>query len=242
MAVRNEPKLGILMLQGKMAQVPGCMACEDTFPYPVVRRVVEGSSTPFTAEEAEAMLPLYVKTTRELEREGISVITANCGLIALMQQELAASVTVPVVTSSLVIVPTVYRMLGPGKKVGILTFFTDAVGERNYKACGWSSSEIPVVLGGVGGHASWLQFLRTKEVDDDLHARLAADLITTARGMLAQHPEIGAFVAECTMVPAAVQELRAELNMPVYDVLTVLDWTMSGYLRPAAARKQALSN
>ena len=39
----DRPPLGILMLEGKMADVPGCMACEATFPYPVVRKVVRGS-------------------------------------------------------------------------------------------------------------------------------------------------------------------------------------------------------
>jgi len=37
------------------------------------------------------------------------------------------------------------------------------------------------------------------------------------------------------MVPAVLDELRPELNVPVYDVLTLLDWTMSGFGRPAGA-------
>lgn len=228
--------LGILMLEGKMADVPGCMACEATFPYPVIRKTVRGSRTPLSIEEAEAMLPLYAQTARELEAEGVGAITANCGLIALLQEELAAAVRVPVVTSALLLVPTLHRLL-PGRRLGILTFFTEAVGERSYRASGWSSEEIPVVLGGVGERESWLEFLRTKEVTPELQRRLEDDLAEVAGEMLAAHPDLGAFVSECTMLPAAISALRERVPVPVFDLLSLLDLMMAGHWRPAAAKR-----
>lgn len=228
------PALGILMLEGKMADVPGCMACAATFPYPVVRMVVPGSRTPLSADEAWAMLPLYVAAARELERAGVSVITANCGLIALMQRELAAAVRVPVVTSALLLVPTLSRMAG-GRRIGILTFFTHAVGERNFAAAGWSGADIAVAVGGVGERASWLEFLRTKEVPPELRDRLTADLLEVVRGMLAEHPDIAAFVSECTMLPACLPAVREAVGLPIHDVLTALDFAMTGTWRPAKA-------
>lgn len=225
------PTLGILQLEGKMAQVPGCMAYPRTFPYPVVCKVVEGSSTPRSRDQAEAMLPLYIKAAQDLEQSGVSVITANCGLIALMQQELGAAVSVPVVTSALLMVPLVHRMLSPGSKVGILTFFTSAVQEENYRATGWSSRDVPVVLAGVSQYRSWLEFLETKEVGPALDAQLRVDLVATVRGMVNDDPEIGAFVSECTMLPAALQAVRDEFRLPVYDILGLLDWAVSGHLR-----------
>ena len=232
------PPLGILMLEGKMADVPGCMACEATFPYPVVRKVVRGSKTPLSAEEAWAMLPLYIEAARELEQEGVAAITANCGLIALMQKELAATVRVPVVTSALLMVPDLHRLIG-GRRIGILTFFTHAVGERNYNASGWSSHGIPIALGGVGQFESWLTFLRTKEVPPELRTQMTANLLSVVRGMLAQYPDIGAFVSECTMLPACLQAVREQVGLPVYDVLTQLDLAMSGSFRPADANTLA---
>jgi hypothetical protein len=230
--------LGILMLAGKMADVPGCMACDATFSYPVVRKVVPGSRTPLSAEEARAMLPLYVAAARELAREGVAAITANCGLIALLQRELAAAVEVPVVTSALLLVPAIHRWIG-GRRVGILTFFTSAVGEANYRASGWSERELPVALDGVGEHESWREFLRTKEVPAALRARLTADLLAVVHRLRARHPDVGALVSECTMLPACLQAVRAAVNLPVYDILTALDLAMAGSFRPAAARAEA---
>lgn len=217
-----------------MADVPGCMASAETFPYPVIRHVVRGSRTPRSQEEAEAMLPLYVAAARELEAEGATVITANCGLIALLQNELAAAVRVPVVTSSLTMVPAIRKLVGE-RPVGVLTFFTSAVGERNFRASGWSSADIPVVLGGVGEHASWLEFLETKEVTPRLRERMRADLLAVVEDMLAREPELGAIVCECTMLPAVLDDVRAGVPVPIFDILTALDWAVSGFERPAAA-------
>ncbi|HEX4701682.1 MAG TPA: aspartate/glutamate racemase family protein [Pseudonocardiaceae bacterium] len=224
--------LGILMLQGKMADVPGCMASEATWPYPVRRMIVEGATTPRTQEDAEALLPLYVDAARELAKEGVKVITANCGLMALVQPQVAAAVRVPVVLSSLVAVPTVARMIAPGRRIGVLTFFTDAVGERNFNACGWSSEDFPVSVAGVGECKSWLKFLETKEVDADLHETMREDLRQVIHEFLSREPDIGALVSECTMLPAVLDELRPDLPVPLFDILTVLDWAVySGFGR-----------
>jgi len=227
-------QLGILTLAGKMADVPGCMACLDTFPYPVLRHVVSGSATPFDQASAVAMLPAYVEAARELEQAGVDAITANCGLIAMIQQELSAAVRVPVVTSALLMVPQVSRMVG-GRPVGVLTFFADAVDERNFQACGWSAKEYPVVVRGVGSHESWLRFLRDKEISDFDRPALRYDLARTLTELT--DAGVAAIVCECTMLPAVLDELRSDLRVPVYDILTLLDWTMSGFARqPGAGR------
>src|SRR5882672_10383777 len=97
-----EARLGILMLEGKMAAVPGCMAGPATFPYPVLRRVVRGSRPPASPADVDALAPLYLAAARELEREGVSALTENCnGLMVLLQDRLAAAVSIPVVTSAL---------------------------------------------------------------------------------------------------------------------------------------------
>jgi hypothetical protein len=94
-------------------------------------------------------------------------------------------------------------------------------------------------LGGVGDSESWNTFLRTKEVPDDLRVRLTADLLAVVRGMLAEHPDIGAFVSECTMLPACLQAVREQVTVPIYDILTQLDLAMSGSFRPADPVKAA---
>lgn len=228
-------KLGILMLDGKMADVPGCMASAATFPYPVVRHVVPGARPPGSAADVEALLPRYLDAARELEREGVSVLTENCnGLMVLLQDRLAAAVSVPVITSALLMVPQIHRMM-PARRIGILAFHPDSVHEQVYNACGWSEKEIPVAVGGVAGSEAWQEFLRTKEIPpppDTLRPRLEGDLVAAGRKMVEEHPDLGAFVCECTLMPPANQALRDALRLPVYDILNLLDLAMRGLYRP----------
>ena len=235
----RQATLGVLMLDGKMADVPGLMKNEETFPYPVRRMTVPGAKTPFTPEDAEALLPLYVTAAQELENLGVSVITANCGLMALVQQEAAAAVRIPVVLSSLVAVPAIARMIAPGRRIGVLTFFDAAIGERNFAACGWSSDEYPVSVAGVGHCDSWRQFLETKEIDAELRPRLREDLRAVIGDLLRGEPDIGALVSECTMLPAVLPDLRPELPVPVFDILTVLDWAVSAFERRVGPQQEA---
>lgn len=234
-----DARLGILMLDGKMADVAGCMASDATFPYPVLRRVVPGARPPGSAADAEALLPRYLDAARDLEREGISVLTENCnGLMVLLQDRLAAAVSVPVITSALLMVPQIHRMM-PERRIGILAFHPESVGEPVYNACGWSAREIPVAVGGVSGSEAWHEFLRTKEIPDRLRPRLEADLVAVGRRMVEEHPDLGAFVCECTLMPPANQALRDALRLPVYDILNLLDLAMRGRFRPPDSRAAA---
>jgi Asp/Glu/Hydantoin racemase len=228
--------LGILMLEGKMADVPGCMASDATFPYPVMRRTVAGSRPPAGRRDAEAMLPLYVAAARELAAAGAAVITDNCnGAMVWLQDRLAAAVQVPVITSALLLVPLVHRLL-PARRIGILTFDEAAVDDEICRACGFDRGELPLAVGGVAGCASWQEFLRRKQIRRPLRPRLLADLVAAGRALVRSHPDVGAFVVECTLLPPASQELRDALGLPVFDVLTCLDLAMAGRSRPAEAR------
>jgi hypothetical protein len=231
--------LGILMLDGKMADVPGCMAAAATFPYPVIRRVVPGARPPGSPADVEALLPLYLDAARALEKEGVSVLTENCnGLMVLLQDRLAAAVSVPVVTSALLMVPQIHRMM-PARRIGILAFHPESVHETVYNACGWSEHQIPVAVGGVAGSEAWQEFLCTKEIPpppDTLRPRLEGDLIAVGKRMLDEHPDLGAFVCECTLMPPANQALREALGLPVYDILNLLDLAMRGLFRPPASQ------
>jgi hypothetical protein len=205
----------------------------------VVRRVVPGARPPASPAAAEALLPSYLAAARELEREGVAVLTENCnGLVALLQPRLAAALSVPVITSALLMVPQVHRML-PSRRIGILAFDAGAVGEEVYAACGWSAREIPVAVGAVAHSDAWQEFLRTKEIPDRLRPRLEADLVAVGRRMVAENPDLGAFVCECTLLPPACQALRDALGLPVFDILNLLDLAMRGRFRPPAAGSAA---
>ncbi len=229
----REPFLGILLLDGNMAKIPGAIATPLSFPYPVVHRTVKGATGPGSQEAAMAMEADYVAAAKQLEAEGAIAITENCnGRMIHLQRAMSNAVNVPVAMSPLLWVPTLHRLM-PDKRIGILTFFAPDLGEWHYQECGWSENDIPITVEGIGECESWLEFLRTKELTPEREAAMAADLIGAAQKILDAHDDVGAFICECTLLPPCSQAVRNELRLPVYDGLTLLDFLMGGRLRPA---------
>ena len=114
--------VGILMLDTQFPRIPGDMGNATTFPFPVRYHRVQGASPELVVRKgSRELLPAFIEGAKFLEREGVQAITTNCGFLAKFQRELTAAVTVPVFTSSLMLVPMVHRMLPPGKAVGVLT-------------------------------------------------------------------------------------------------------------------------
>ena len=150
--------IGILMLDTSFPRPPGDIGNATTFDFPVRYRIVRGASPQrVVIEQDPALLEPFVQGARELQQEGVRAITTSCGFLALFQREMAASVDVPLFTSSLMQMPVVYRMLRPDQKIGVLTANSHHLTPRVLEAVGASdvpyvvsgSQETPVLLPGV---------------------------------------------------------------------------------------------
>ena len=126
--------VGILMLEARFPRIPGDMGNALTWPFPVHYKVVRDASPDRVVRRgAEGLLEVFIAAARELEADGVDGITTNCGFLALMQEELAAAVSVPVVTSSLMQVEQVNRVLPKGRRAGILTISGSSLTEAHLR-------------------------------------------------------------------------------------------------------------
>ena len=115
-------RLGILMLEARFPRIPGDMGNAGTWPFPVLYKVVSGASPQrVVREQAAGPAARFLAAARELAALGADGITTNCGFLSLYQKELAAAVSVPVATSSLMQVPMIQSTLPAGKRVGVIT-------------------------------------------------------------------------------------------------------------------------
>src|SRR5262249_56015013 len=104
--------VGILMLDTQFPRIPGDMGNAATFPFPVRYQRVTGASPDLVVRKGAAgLLPAFVESARQLEHEGVGAITTNCGFLVKYQREIASSVTVPVFTSSLLLLPLLPPLL-----------------------------------------------------------------------------------------------------------------------------------
>ena len=77
-------RLGILMLEARFPRIPGDMGNAETWPFPVLYRVVRGASPDrVVVRGAEGLLDAFIEAARELVAIGADGITTNCGFLSV---------------------------------------------------------------------------------------------------------------------------------------------------------------
>jgi len=221
--------VGILMLETRFPRIPGDIGHAATWPFPVLYKVVRGATgervtTAKPNDRSTGLLGAFLAAAAELVQDGADGITTSCGFLSIYQRELAAHCGVPVAASALLQIPFAERLLPPGRRVGVLTFSASQLGPDHLAAAG-AAPDTPVV-GTEHGSEFWRVMAHGEMTLDIPAAR--KDILAAGDKLLAEHPEIGAIVLECTnMVPFA-RALHLRLGMPIYDIYSFVSWFHAG--------------
>lgn len=218
-----EKTLGILMLDTKFPRIPGDVGNPETFDYPIHKLIVEGANPQSVVMKADpSLLEPFTRAAKQLEAEGVSAITTSCGFLAMFQKEVAAAVNIPVFCSSLLQGGFVSDQLPEGKILGILTANSEKLTERHFKGVGIDRVE-KVVYGMQGTHFYHI-FV---DNNTDLNFELAQqEMVDQAKKMVAEHPNVGAIVFECTNMPPYAKAVQEATGLPVYDITTLANYVM----------------
>lgn len=221
--------VGILMLDARFPRIPGDVGNAQTWPFPVLYRIVRNASPDRVVRGgAQGMLDDFIAAARDLVADGADGITTNCGFLALYQAELAAAVPVPVLSSSLMQVEMVNRTLPAGKRAGILTISASSLtGAHLAGANVPAGTPIGTTEGGKEFTSAILD--NAEQMDIDL-AR--ADNVAAARALQAAHPDLGAIVLECTNMCPYAADIAEETGLPVYSMVTLISWFQAGLSPP----------
>lgn len=225
--------VGILMLETRFPRIPGDIGNANTWPFPVLYKVVRGATPDkVVRQDARVLLDQFINAAKELVADGADGITTNCGFLSLFQDELSAAVRVPVATSSLLQVPLIQRLLPRNKKVAILTISKATLTTEHLNAAGVPLTTV------IAGTDAGLEFTRVI-LDDELEldvAKARNDLLDAGRQLIQDHPDTGAIVLECTnMVPYAA-DLQTALGIPIYSIYSFISWFQAG-LAPRRFRR-----
>ena len=222
--------LGVLMLDTRMPRLPGDVGNAETWPFPVHYEVVKGANTSriMGPDPDPTLLEPFIAAACELQRLGVRAITTSCGFLAVFQKELQAELSVPMLSSALLQVPYVSRVIGPGKRVAILTERPNLT-ERHFNGVGWSAKDVPVTVCAMPEDAVFPTVFidQSLTADRDVLEREMVELAVRA----AKEPEVGALVLECTNFVPFSQAMRRATGLPVYDLYTLV---MHTYLATSA--------
>lgn len=214
--------LGILMLDTVFPRIPGDVGNALTWPFPVRYRVVNGAVGSRIMGDAPdpSLLDPFIEAAKELEADGVLAITTSCGFLAAFQRELAAAVSIPVLTSSLLQVPVAARLIGPEQRVGILTERPN-LNAGHFAGAGWSEDEVAVQVATLPPEAVFPTVFidGATEVDTDVIER---EMVDAAMRLTHEYPDVGALVLECTNFVPFSQAMRRATGVPVFDLYTLV--------------------
>jgi hypothetical protein len=226
--------LGIVMLDTRFPRPPGDVGHAATWGVPVNFNVVRGIWPDKVVRSAKGLrdgrvTPAFVTVVRNLERSGVAAITTSCGFLVLLQKELQAACKVPVVTSSLLLLP---RLLVEQPQVGVLTISAAALGDEHLRSAGVPRDRVKdVVVQGVDPKGEFATAILGNREQMDLQ-RAGADVVAAAVALKARAPQLHAVVLECTNMPPYAQLIRDATGL---QVLSLCDLPA---LKPFAALPQ----
>ena len=223
----DDARLGILMLDTKFPRIRGDVGNPESWPFPVRYAVVPGATpVAIVCDDMDPFVQAFVNTGRELIAAGCTGIATTCGFLALIRPRLAAALGVPVAASALEQVGQVQALLPSDQVVGILTISAATLTPAHLDAAGVPSYCPVQGTDGTSFSKSILGNLTTLDVP-----AARQDMVRAAQNLIANHPNVGAIILECTnMVPYAPDIARAT-GRPVYSIYTYLSWFYAG-LRP----------
>ncbi len=218
-------RLGILMLETRFPRIPGDMGNAETWPFPVLYKVVAGASPErVVLERAHGLLDAFREGAAELVRLGADGITSTCGFLSLFQAEIARHARVPVALSSLMQVPWVQSLLPPGRRVGVITISAKSLAADHLRAAG-TDPATPVV--GTDAGREFSRAILSDELSLDV-AAAEQDILDAGDALLAMHPKVGAIVLECTNMAPYARALADHTGRPVYDIYSFVTWFHAG--------------
>jgi hypothetical protein len=217
-----------MVLDTGFQRFPGDIGYAPTFRFPVQYTVVRGATPDrVLSPYAGGTLDLFLKAADDLVALGVDGIATSCGFLAILHPALLAHCPVPVATSSLLQIPLVQSILPKGKRVGVLTADKEALTAEHFRAVD-CPTDLPVV--GLPRNGVFRHNLLTAQPVVD-YAAQEREVLGMAEELLGKHPDIGAIVSECTNLPPYSARIEERFGVPVFDVITMLEWFHAG-LRP----------
>jgi Asp/Glu/hydantoin racemase len=125
-----------------------------------------------------------------------------------------------VFTSSLLLVPLVHRMLPPGRRVGIMTVNAASLGPEHLAGAG-IAADVPLAIAGLETEKEFTRVLLGDEMELDVEAA-RDEHARVARRLVAEHPDVGAIVLECTNMPPYTADIQRETGRPVFDIVSLV--------------------
>ena len=220
--------IGIVVLETWYPLLPGNVANATTFDFPVRYKILREATVERILRADPLLLDMIIEAGHEFEQEGVRAMVGACGYFANYQREVAAALDIPVFLSSLLQAPMIYRALKPEQQVGILFANAKAVEQTMLEACG-ITSDMPVAYLGMEEQPEFRNIL---EYGGQFHYdKFEAEVVSRARQLVAENPNVGAILLECSDLPPFARSVQEAVKLPVFDFISMINWIYHGVVQ-----------
>jgi hypothetical protein len=220
--------IGILVLDLWYPYVLGNVANGSTFNFPVLFKILKGSTGPQVVTGAPALLKMILEGGEELQQQGVRAIVGACGYFGHFQKAASEHFSVPTFLSSVLQVPIIMRSLKPGQKVGVICADAPHLSPSLLTQCGVKDQSRVVVTGAQ----DYPEFRNIIEgTGHFVSAKIEKELVNAAKNLVAENPDVGAILLECSDMPPYAWAIQNAVRLPVFDFITMINWINDAVVR-----------
>lgn len=218
------------MVDTRFPRPVGDVGNARSFDFPLLYDLADGVTPTSMLDTTSSPVTSAVAAARRLLGRGVRAVATSCELLAEHQVTLAEGVGVPLMSSSLVQLPQVLRLLPASTSVLVLAFDSQALlGAPHLEQIGVAEADLDrVVVVGMEGAPLFRQMVLEQTHDLDAET-IAAEVVAQLGPAFSSAASIGAVVLECTNLSPYSDVIRQTYDVPVWDVTTALRWLAAGF-------------
>ena len=219
---RTEKKVGIIMLNTHFPRLEGDIGNPSTFNCESVYLRVDVATVNSVISDtgvSHQVSDAIFQAALTLENQGVDIILTSCGFLGELQHELKNRLSVPIISSSLTLVPFLRNLYGTECTLGVMTFDSNKLRPVHFN-----------------GHYDNQLIIRGVEKGKELHNVISNDLPNLNRksaedDVLEATDEImkhnpKAIILECTNLSPYIETIRRRSQVPVFDLIQASNWIL----------------
>ncbi len=216
--------VGILMNDSIIPRIPGDPGHAETFSFPVLHQVLKGFPFDDLINIDKSRLNTLMDHVKSVEKRGVSLIAADCGLFGPFQEDIRESIQVPFIGSSLDMVPLLQKHLPSKHKIGILTGNSQILSDDHLLASGVDPDSVMVTGMDKCPEFNRVVLDKSMSLDVELLKAEVEDCVS-----IFSNNSIGAVVLECTNLISFRSIIQHRLKVPVFDLVSYIEFFISGF-------------
>ncbi len=216
--------VGILMNDSIIPRIPGDPGHAETFSFPVLHQVLKGFPFDDLITINKSRMDILMDHVKSVEKRGVSLIAADCGLFGPFQNDIRAAIKVPFIGSSLDMIPLLQKHLPSKQKIGILTGSSHILSDAHLLASGVDPDS--VMIAGMDECPEFNRVVLDKSMS--LNVELLKAEVENSVSIFS-NSNIGAVVLECTNLISFRSIIQNRLKIPVFDLVSYIEFFISGF-------------